>query len=144
MTVDRFWDHVPMQKMTKRQWESLCDGCGQCCVHKLEDEETGERFRTNVACTLLDTRTARCSDYPGRKAKVPDCVKLTPHRLGQIDWLPDSCAYLRLYRGQDLPDWHPLLTGDPESVARAGMSVAGKVISEDVAGDLEQHITGAW
>jgi uncharacterized cysteine cluster protein YcgN (CxxCxxCC family) len=141
MSADRpFWETVPMRQMTRQQWESLCDGCGRCCVHKLEDEETLEIFPTNVACRLLDVRTARCSNYAGRHAHVPECVRLTPERLEQIEWLPDTCGYLRIHRGQPLPDWHPLMTGDPDSARKAGQTVAGKVISETHAGDLEHHI----
>jgi uncharacterized cysteine cluster protein YcgN (CxxCxxCC family) len=135
-----FWETVPLDRMNRQQWDSLCDGCGQCCTHKLEDEETGEVFRTHVSCRLLDTATARCRDYPNRKAHVPECVRLTPALLETIDWLPDSCAYLRIHRGQGLAEWHPLISGDPMSVVRAGISVAGRVISEDDAGDLENHI----
>jgi uncharacterized cysteine cluster protein YcgN (CxxCxxCC family) len=135
-----FWETVPLDRMTRSQWESLCDGCGKCCVHKLEDEETGEIFPTNVACRLLDPRTAKCKDYPNRRAHVPECVRLTPAKLDTIDWLPSSCAYLRVHNGQGLADWHPLVSGDPNSVHRAGISVRGKTVSEDDVGDLENHI----
>ncbi len=138
--VDRFWETTPFHRMSREQWESLCDGCGKCCVHKLEDEETGEVFPTNVCCRLLDTRTARCSDYRNRKALVPECVRLTPARLDELDWLPNSCSYVRVHRGQGLAEWHHLITGDRASIHRAGQSVAGRVISEDQAGDLEDHI----
>ncbi|MEY2882608.1 MAG: hypothetical protein RL490_332 [Pseudomonadota bacterium] len=135
-----FWETVPLARMSRSQWESLCDGCGKCCVHKLEDEETGEVFPTNVACRLLDPRTALCKDYPNRKAHVPECVRLTPAKLDTIEWLPASCAYVRVHRGQGLADWHPLVSGDPQSVHRAGISVRGKTVSEDDVGDLEQFI----
>jgi uncharacterized cysteine cluster protein YcgN (CxxCxxCC family) len=135
-----FWETVPLDRMSRSQWESLCDGCGKCCVHKLEDEETGEIFPTNVACRLLDPRTAKCKDYPNRRAHVPECVRLTPAILETIEWLPASCAYLRVHRGQGLADWHPLVSGDPDSVRRAGISVIGKTVSEDDVGDLENHI----
>ncbi|KPF61838.1 hypothetical protein IP88_15390 [alpha proteobacterium AAP81b] len=135
-----FWETVPLARMSRTQWESLCDGCGKCCVHKLEDEETGEIFPTNVACRLLDGRTAKCKDYPNRKAHVPECVRLTPAVLETIEWLPDSCAYLRVHRGQGLADWHPLVTGDPDSAIRAGKTVRGKTVSEDEVGDLEHFI----
>ncbi len=140
MSDKPFWETIPLNRMSRPQWESLCDGCGKCCVHKLEDEETGEVFPTNVACRLLDTRTAQCKDYPNRKAHVPECVRLTPAVLETIDWLPASCAYLRVHRGQGLADWHPLISGDPASVVRAGISVRGKTISEDDVGDLENFI----
>ena len=140
MSVDRFWETTPFHRMSREQWESLCDGCGKCCVHKLEDDDTGEVFPTNVCCRLLDTRTARCSDYRNRKALVPECVRLTPARLDDLDWLPESCTYLRVHRGQGLAEWHHLLTGDRESIHRAGQSVAGRVIREDHAGDVEEYI----
>ena len=135
-----FWETKTLREMTRTEWESLCDGCGKCCVHKLEDEETGELHATNVACRLLNRRTGQCSDYRNRRAHVPECVRLTPEKVETLDWLPDSCAYLRLQRGQGLADWHPLVSGDPESVHRAGISVRGWTVSEDDAGPLEDHI----
>ncbi|TFU00306.1 YcgN family cysteine cluster protein [Polymorphobacter arshaanensis] len=139
-TPKPFWETKTLREMDRREWESLCDGCGKCCVHKLEDEETGELHATNVACRLLNRRTGQCSDYRNRRAHVPECVRLTPEKVETLDWLPDSCAYLRLQRGQGLADWHPLVSGDPESVHRAGISVRGWTISEDDAGPLEDHI----
>lgn len=135
-----FWRTTPLAAMTRPQWESLCDGCGKCCVHKLEDEETGELLPTNVACRLLDRRTGRCSDYRNRRAHVPECVRLTPAKVLTLDWLPETCAYVLLARGEDLPDWHPLVSGDPDSVHRAGQSVRGWTVSEDEAGPLEHHL----
>lgn len=135
-----FWKVKPLSAMTRAEWESLCDGCGKCCVHKLEDEVTGELLPTNVSCRLLDRRTGRCGDYKHRQAYVPECVRLTPAKIHDIDWLPSTCAYLLLARGEDLPDWHPLVTGDPESVHKAGQSVRGWTVSEDEAGDLEHHL----
>jgi hypothetical protein len=140
MSAKPFWETTPLDRMTRSQWESLCDGCGKCCVHKLEDDETGQIFPTNVACRLLDPRTALCKDYPNRKAQVPECVRLTPAKLDTIDWLPVSCAYLRVHHGEGLADWHPLVSGDPDSVHKAGISVRGKTVSEDDVGDLENHI----
>ena len=141
MSADpRFWETVPLDRMSRTQWESLCDGCGKCCVNKLEDEETGEVYPTNVACKLLDGHAGRCTDYKGRKARVPECVRLTPGKLATIDWLPSTCAYMRLWRGEGLPEWHHLVTGDAESVHEAGMSTRGWTISEVDAGDLEYHI----
>ena len=140
MSAKPFWETTPLDRMTRAQWESLCDGCGKCCVHKLEDDETGQIFPTNVACRLLDPRTALCKDYPNRKAQVPECVRLTPAKLETIDWLPASCAYQRIYNGEGLADWHPLVSGDPQSVHTAGFSVRGKTVSEDDVGDLENHI----
>ena len=141
MTDDlSFWKRKGLAAMTRDEWESLCDGCGKCCIHKLEDEVTGELLPTNVACRLLDRRTARCTDYRNRKAHVPDCVRLTVTNLHRIDWLPSTCAYRLLDEGKDLPEWHPLVSGDPESVHRAGQSVRGWTVSEDDAGDLEHHL----
>lgn len=137
----RFWETLPLEKLDRGQWEALCDGCGKCCIHKLEDEETGELFATNVACRLLDRRSARCSDYKHRHAYVPDCIRLTPAKLDQLDWLPQSCSYRLRAEGKPLPPWHHLNTGDPESVHDAGMSTRGWTISEDDAGDLEYHLT---
>ncbi len=140
--VDRpteFW-HKPLAALSRSEWEALCDGCGQCCLHKVEDEDSGAIYPTNVACKLLDLQTTRCSDYRGRRAIVPDCIRLTPRLAGQLEWLPQTCAYrLRAY-GQPLPDWHYLISGDPDAVHRAGVSVRGKAISEIIAGPLENHI----
>ena len=138
--MSRFWEEKPLAKMTRDEWESLCDGCGKCCLHKLEDEETGEVFPTNVACRLLDRRNARCKDYRNRKSFVPDCVRLTPAVLGTIDWLPSTCAYRLVADGQPLPEWHHLVSGSPETVHEAGISVRGWTVSEDEAGELEYHL----
>ncbi len=140
MVEGRFWETVPLDKMSRAQWESLCDSCGKCCLHKLEDEETGALMPTNVACRMLDRRTGRCSDYRNRRAYVPECVRLTPRLVRKLDWLPSTCAYRLLDEGSPLPDWHPLITGDPESVRRAGQSVSGWTVSENDAGDLEHHM----
>lgn len=134
-----FWEH-PVETLNQRDWEALCDGCGKCCLHKLEDEDTGDFYMTNVACKLLDLKTARCSDYKGRRAIVPDCVRLTPRLAASLPWLPDSCAYRLRAEGLPLPDWHYLISGDRDAVHRAGASMVGKAISEVVAGPLEQHI----
>lgn len=126
--------------MSRREWESLCDGCGRCCLHKLRDEDTDEISYTEVACRLLDLQSCRCSDYVDRKKRVSDCVKLTPKRVTTIDWLPPSCAYRMVAEGRDLAAWHPLVSGDPESVHRAGVSVRGRVVGEREAGALEDHV----
>lgn len=136
---DRFWER-PLAELSREEWEALCDGCGRCCLHKIEDADTGEIEDTNVACKLLDTGTARCRDYRHRKAFVPDCLRLTLKIVGEVSWLPETCAYRRRAANEPLPEWHPLLTGDPESVKRAGASVAGRVVSEAEAGPLEHHI----
>lgn len=136
----RFWDDTPLEQLDRGQWEALCDGCGKCCVHKLEDEDTGDLLPTNVACRLLDRRSGQCSDYRHRRALVPECVRLTPASLAAIDWLPQSCAYRLRADGLPLPDWHHLVCGDREAVHRAGMSVRGWTVSEIDAGDLEHHL----
>ncbi|MFS0738066.1 YcgN family cysteine cluster protein [Sphingomonas sp. 1P06PA] len=137
---DRFWETVPLQKMTRAQWESLCDGCGKCCLHKLEDEDTGELLPTNVACKLLDRRSGQCSDYRNRHAYVPECVRLTPAKLDALDWLPSTCAYKLIRDGEPLYDWHHLICGDREAVHAAGVSVRGWTVSELEAGELEHHV----
>lgn len=134
-----FWEE-PLETLDRAQWEALCDGCGKCCLHKVEDFDTGRIYPTNVACRLLDTQTARCSNYRHRRAFVPDCLRLTPAKLDGINWLPESCAYVRRARGKPLPEWHYLVCGDREAIHRAGQSVSGRVISEALAGDLEDHI----
>lgn len=134
-----FWER-PLETLDRAQWEALCDGCGKCCLHKVEDAVTGEIFPTNVACRLLDRQTARCSDYRHRRALVPDCLRLTPAKLRSIEWLPETCAYRLRAAGAPLPEWHYLVCGDRDAVHRAGMSVRGWTISETLAGDLEDHI----
>ena len=142
-----FWKRKSLSAMTRSEWESLCDGCGRCCLHKIRDEDTEEIHFTNVACRLLDTQGCGCRDYPNRRDHVPDCVQLKAKMLPALDWLPPTCAYHLLARGQDLPDWHPLVSGDPESVHRAGISVRGRAVSEREAGPLEDHVVtwpGRW
>lgn len=119
----------PLTAMSPEEWESLCDGCGQCCLHKLEDEDDGAVYLTNVACALLDCNTARCSDYLHRQRRMPACTVLRPEDVAHLHWLPSTCAYRRLARGEPLPDWHPLLTGDPDSTRKAGHSVARRCVS---------------
>ena len=136
---DKFWE-LPLADLTRDEWEGLCDGCGRCCLHKLEDEDTGEVAHTNVACKLLDTTTAQCSDYRHRKAFVPDCLRLTPRLVRQVSWLPDTCAYRLRGDGQPLPQWHYLMSGDRTTVHTRGPGGAGRVISETVAGPLEHHV----
>lgn len=140
MTI-KFWEDLPLEALDRAQWEALCDGCGKCCLHKLEDEETGELFATNVACKLLDRRTGLCKDYKHRRAYVPECVRLTTRNVRDIEWLPSTCAYRLRANGEKLPDWHYLVSGDREAVHKAGESTRGWTISEDDAGDLEHHMT---
>ncbi len=136
---ERFWE-LPLEKLSRDEWEALCDGCGRCCMHKLEDEDTGEVLETNVACKLLDPETARCTNYRHRKAFVPDCLRLTPELLKKIRWLPKSCAYRLRADGDPIPEWHHLLTGSQEAMRQAGMAVSGRVVSEVDAGPLEHHL----
>lgn len=136
---ERFWER-PLSDLSREEWEALCDGCGRCCLHKVEYEDTGEIEETNVACSLLDCQTARCKDYRHRKAFVPDCLRLTLKLVDRVPWLPDTCAYRRRAENRPLPRWHYLISGDREAVIRAGVSVAGRVISENEAGPLEHHI----
>lgn len=125
-----FW-RKPLEDLTRSQWESLCDGCGRCCLVKLEDEDTGDIHFTNIACRLLDAGSCRCSDYPKRKAKVPDCVKLTPKRVREISWLPPTCAYRLVAEGRDLYWWHHLVSGSRDTVHEAGVSVRGRVAASE-------------
>lgn len=136
----KFWRSKTLGEMSRAEWESLCDGCGRCCLHKLRDEDTDEISYTNVACRLLDLTSCQCSDYAHRQVKVPDCVQLTPASLAEIDWLPPSCAYRLLKEGQDLPDWHPLNTGQKLAITPGGASVSGRAIDERHAGPLEHHL----
>lgn len=136
---DRFWE-LPLGALDRPEWEALCDGCGKCCLHKLEDQTTGELHPTNVACRLLDRTTGRCSDYRDRRAYVPDCVRLTARNVDKLAWLPGTCAYRLRAEGRPLEDWHYLISGDRESVHAAGISVRGWTVSEDEAGDLEHHL----
>jgi uncharacterized cysteine cluster protein YcgN (CxxCxxCC family) len=140
---DRFWETVPLSRMTSDEWEALCDGCGKCCLNKLEDEDTGEVAFTNVACRLLDGESCRCGNYAIRKVLVPECVVLTPKTLPDVAyWLPRTCAYRLLHQGDPLFDWHPLISGDPESVHAAGISVRGWTVPEFEVdeNDWEDHI----
>ncbi|RAU20624.1 YcgN family cysteine cluster protein [Paramagnetospirillum kuznetsovii] len=139
-TEPPFWHATPLSAMTRPQWESLCDGCGRCCLHKVEDADTGQVHYTEVACRLLNIGTAKCKKYAQRWDDVPDCVELSATVLKHIDWLPSTCAYRLLAEGRPLAWWHPLVSGDPDTVHRAGISVRGRVITESKADLLDYHI----
>lgn len=130
LSAPRFWESKSLEEMNTQEWESLCDGCARCCLLKLEDDETAEVVYTRVVCHLLDSQRCRCRKYEQRHALVPDCVVLTAAEARSFTWLPQSCAYRTLAEGRPLAEWHPLVSGDPKSVHRAGISVRGKVVSE--------------
>jgi hypothetical protein len=133
-----FWRSKTLEEMTEAEWESLCDGCGRCCLVKLEDEDSGRIHATDIGCRLFDAGTCRCHDYPNRSKTVPDCVTLTPDAVRTLPWLPPTCAYRLLGEGRDLPWWHPLVLGDPQTVIAAGVSVRGKVhANEDEVAEEE-------
>jgi uncharacterized cysteine cluster protein YcgN (CxxCxxCC family) len=134
-----FWER-PLDELDRGEWEALCDGCGRCCVHKLEDEDTGILYPTNVACKLLDRRTGLCSDYANRRKHVADCVVLNARNLDSLEWLPGTCAYRLRAEGKPLFEWHYLISGSRETVHEAGKSTRGWTISEVDAGELEFHV----
>ncbi len=135
-----FWRRKRLEQMSRAEWESVCDGCGLCCLHKIEDADSGAIAVTDVACKYLDLEACRCTDYKNRKRNVPDCVQLKPAMVLSLRWLPHSCAYRLLALGEELPDWHHLKTGDRDSVHRAGVSARGKAISETQVLDLAEHV----
>lgn len=136
---EKFWEK-PLDQLDRAEWEALCDGCGKCCLHKAEDEDTGNIYPTNIACRLLDRHTCLCSNYKGRKAFVPDCVRLTLANVDTLSWLPSTCAYRLRAAGQPLPEWHHLISGDRDTVHQAGASVRGWTVAEAEAGDYEHHL----
>ena len=138
-----FWETKSLEDMSDPEWESLCDSCGQCCLFKLEDADTGEYALTDVACRFLDHDTCQCSDYANRQRNVPDCVKVTPRNIAGLRWMPETCAYRLLAEGKPLYAWHPLVSGRAESVHEAGVSVRGRSVSERAAGDFHDHVV-AW
>ena len=131
-----FWKTKALAQMTTEEWESLCDGCAKCCLHKLQNEDTDEVYYTDVACRLLDLQSCRCTDYTNRRARVADCIRLTPAETEALQWLPSTCAYRLLANAEDLPNWHHLVSGDVTSVQRAGQSVCGRAVAEQDV-DLE-------
>ena len=140
-----FWETKRLDEMTTAEWEAVCDGCGLCCLVRFEDEETLEVIPTRVHCKLFDPEACRCSDYENRKQHVPDCIKLTPQNVEQLAWMPKSCGYRRVHEGRGLAWWHPLVSGDPETVHAAGVSVRGETISENELDDAEDALDhAAW
>ena len=131
-----FWRYKSLEEMTPKEWESLCDGCGRCCLNKFEDEDSSVHF-TDVACQLLDLDTCRCQDYSNRRTLVPDCTKLTPRRVARMNCLPKTCAYRLIHEGKELKDWHPLVSKSSQSVHEAGISVRGRVVAENGLTDEE-------
>lgn len=143
MTVrERFWERYPLEALSEQEWEALCDGCARCCLLKLEDEDNGDLYFTELACRCLNLENGRCVAYAERLQQVPDCLRITPAMARDGRWLPPTCAYRRLGAGLPLPEWHPLLSGDPASVEQAGISVLGRVIPEVAVSedDWEDHI----
>ena len=138
--AEPYWRTKTLEEMTRTEWEALCDGCARCCLLKLEDEDTGEIAYTDIACRLLDTGTCRCTRYRQRLRLVPECVDLTPEQVRKVGWLPSTCAYRLLAEGRDLAWWHPLVSGDPETVHKAGISVRGRVVPERRGDDPEERI----
>ena len=141
-TAMPFWKVKSLPEMTDAEWESLCDGCGRCCLNKLEDEDTGDVYLTRVACRLLDGETCRCRDYANRFDRVPECIDLSPAKVGELGWLPPTCAYRLVAEHRELPDWHPLVSGDPGTVHGAGISVRNATVSEEEIAfeDWEFHV----
>ncbi len=128
--VKPFWEKKSLIEMTSQEWESLCDGCGRCCLNKLEDWDTGQIYWTNIACELLDGDTCRCKNYQNRFDTVPDCIQLTPQKIDELHWLPPTCAYRLVNEGKPLYDWHPLVSGSHESIHDAGISIKGRTVPE--------------
>jgi uncharacterized cysteine cluster protein YcgN (CxxCxxCC family) len=142
MTEQPFWQTKTLSEMTDAEWESLCDGCGKCCLVKLQDEDTGTILHTDVGCYLLDTKTCRCRRYRDRQRLVPDCIKVTPANIGDLAFMPSTCAYRLVARGEPLPWWHHLVSGRRETIHRAGMSIRDRAIGEEEVDedDLPEHI----
>lgn len=138
---DRFWE-LPLGDLTRPEWEALCDGCGRCCLHKLQDEDTDEVVYTRVVCRYMDQGDCSCTEYLRRRELVPDCLVLTPENLPELDWIPDTCAYKLRERGEPLREWHPLIAGSRRAMEEAGISVSGKVVSENHVHEdgIEEHV----
>lgn len=142
--ASNFWEEKALSEMNRSEWEQLCDGCAKCCLHKIEDEDTGIIYATNVVCQYLDEQKCQCTDYQNRSVLVPECVTLSPDNLEQVYYMPSTCSYRLLAEGKTLFDWHPLISGDKNSVHLSGQSVRGKVVSELEVDDLMHHLTGEW
>ena len=142
MTQPPFWKRKSLTELSPSEWESLCDGCAKCCLHKLRDADTGALAWTNVACRLLDLGNCRCTRYSERTRLVPMCIQLNPNDLAALDWMPGTCAYRLLAEGKDLPDWHPLVSGRVDSVHEAGVSIRPWAVSEQQSDTLEEHFIG--
>lgn len=139
-TSTAFWKYKKLSEMDEQEWESLCDGCARCCLHKLEDEDDGEVYYTRVACHLLDIEQCRCLDYSNRHKRVPSCLQLSVEQDHYFNWLPETCAYRLLAEGEPLPDWHPLVSGDPESVVKAGVSIKHIAKAEKDVEDITDEV----
>ncbi len=137
-----WWQATPLDQLDEQQWEALCDGCAKCCLHKLEDEDDGEVFYTQVRCRHLQEDTCRCSDYPQRSVMVPNCIALKRSNVATLDWLPSTCAYRLRSKGEPLPEWHYLVSGDRDSVHQAGVSIRGRAISDEYVhpDGFDEHI----
>ena len=140
--VEPFWKRKTLAELDTQEWESLCDGCGLCCLQKLEDEEDGGVYYTRIACKLLDLHSCRCKDYPNRRASVPDCIQLTAADAAQFTWLPPTCGYRLVAEGKELPLWHPLVCGDPQAVHAERISLSGRMLAEGTVAedDWEDHL----
>lgn len=139
---NKFWKTLTLEQMNQSQWESLCDGCGKCCLNQLEDEDSGQLVFTDISCKLFDSQSCKCKNYPKRKRFVSDCQVLTPKKVRKLTWLPSTCAYRLVANGEDLPDWHHLVSGSTKTIHKTGNSVKNKVISEEFVkeDDFEDHV----
>jgi len=142
--LTEFWKHKKLSDLTRNEWESLCDGCAKCCAFKVEDEDDGKLYATNVVCRYLDQEKCQCGCYNRRTELVPECVTMSPENIADVYFMPSTCTYRLLAEGKPLPEWHPLVANDLNAVHKAGQSVQGKVISEDEADDLFMHLIGEW
>ncbi|CAA6801662.1 MAG: conserved protein of unknown function; putative YcgN protein [uncultured Thiotrichaceae bacterium] len=138
--MNKWWEEKRLSALSREEWESLCDHCGKCCLLKLEDEDTGDVYYTDVACSLVDAKSCHCGNYSERETLVPDCLKLTPDNLEQLAWMPLSCAYRRIMEGRGLPEWHHLVCGSKDEIHRQGLSIKGRYVDENEVRDIQEHI----